>query len=451
MGHEAAPHLSCVGSTRAGIAQILDTYRAQKIRRLVALRGDLPSGTATVGEFRYASELIRFIRETQGDDWHIEVACYPEVHPQQRYAKRDLQYFADKVSAGASSAITQFFFNADAYFHFVDEARKLGVTVPIVPGIMPILNYARIAQFAARDGIEIPRWVALKMEGFMDDAESIRAFGLDVVTHLCRRLIDGGAPGIHFYTLNQSPLSLELLVVGQPAPASACALASGWRTPCGLQAAWLVVRRRQGNATFSSVPMPLPLPVTPGTSAPLLAFATIAPRPSTATGTAVSHAPLRRRRTSLESSPTASTGSPPMKVSTGWPLVGAGTIGTGTKLVPSNCTRFTGGPGTWVHATHGWPVPSIASDGSTTSGSPFGMLSSTAPTATQPRRCCAGRGAWRRCCRGCRGATRRRVAIGIECHRLGTGEEVSAQAAQVLTQRCRRSENRAAPATGKRR
>jgi methylenetetrahydrofolate reductase (NADPH) len=210
MGHEAAPHLSCVGSTRAGIAQILDTYRAQKIRRLVALRGDLPSGTATVGEFRYASELIRFIRETQGDDWHIEAACYPEVHPQQRYAKRDLQYFADKVTAGASSAITQFFFNADAYFHFVDEARKAGVTVPIVPGIMPILNYARIAQFAARDGIEIPRWVALKMEGFMDDTESIRAFGLDVVAHLCRRLIDGGAPGIHFYTLNQSPLSLEI-------------------------------------------------------------------------------------------------------------------------------------------------------------------------------------------------------------------------------------------------
>ena len=209
-GFQAAPHLSCVGSTRAGIAQILDTYRAQKIGRLVALRGDLPSGTATVGEFRYASELIRFIREAQGSDWHIEVACYPEVHPQQRYAKRDLQFFADKVKAGATSAITQFFYNGDAYFHFVDEARKAGVTVPIVPGIMPILNYARIAQFAARDGIEIPRWVALKMEGFMDDTESIRAFGLDVVTNLCRRLIDGGAPGIHFYTLNQSPLSLEI-------------------------------------------------------------------------------------------------------------------------------------------------------------------------------------------------------------------------------------------------
>jgi len=210
VGYEAAPHLSCVGSTREGIAQILDTYRAQKIRRLVALRGDLPSGTATAGAFRYAAELIGFIRQTQGADWHIEVACYPEYHPQQRYAKRDLQHFADKVKAGANSAITQFFYNADAYFHFVDEVRKLGVTVPIVPGVMPILNYARVAQFAARDGIEIPRWVALKMEGFLDDTESIRAFGLDVVTALCRRLIDGGAPGIHFYTLNQAPLSLEI-------------------------------------------------------------------------------------------------------------------------------------------------------------------------------------------------------------------------------------------------
>jgi methylenetetrahydrofolate reductase (NADPH) len=209
-GFEAAPHLSCVGSTRTGISEILATYRAQDIHRLVALRGDLPSGTATVGDFRYASELIAFIRETQGRDWFIEVAAYPEYHPQQRYAKRDLQHFADKVRAGADSAITQFFFNADAYFHFVDEVRALGVTVPIVPGIMPFHNYARIAQFAARDGIDIPRWVALKMEGFMDDAASIRAFGLDVVARLCERLIDGGAPGIHFYTLNQSALTLEI-------------------------------------------------------------------------------------------------------------------------------------------------------------------------------------------------------------------------------------------------
>jgi len=210
LGHEAAPHLSCIGSTRASISEILDTYRAQNIRRLVALRGDLPSGTATAGEFRYANELISFIRETQGNDWFIEVAAYPEYHPQQRYAKRDLQHFADKVKAGANSAITQFFFNPDAYFHFVDEVRALGVDVPIVPGIMPIHNYAKIAQFAQRDGIEIPRWVALKMEGFLDDAASIRAFGIDVVARLCERLIAGGAPSIHFYTLNQSALSLDV-------------------------------------------------------------------------------------------------------------------------------------------------------------------------------------------------------------------------------------------------
>ena len=159
MGHEAAPHLSCVGSTQESIREILATYRAQGIRRLVALRGDLPSGTAVAGEFRYAADLIEFIRREQGGDWHIEVAAYPEYHPQQRYAKKDLEHFAAKVQAGADSAITQFFFNPDAYFHFVDEVRKLGVTAPIVPGIMPIHNYAKIAQFAARDGIELPRWV----------------------------------------------------------------------------------------------------------------------------------------------------------------------------------------------------------------------------------------------------------------------------------------------------
>jgi len=209
-GHEAAPHLSCVGSTREGIAQILATYRAQKIRRIVALRGDLPSGTATAGEFRYAEELVRFIRETQGSDWLIEVAAYPEYHPEQRYAARDLRHYVDKVNAGANSAITQFFYNPDAYFHFVAETRKLGATVPVVAGVMPFHNYAKIAQFAARDGIEIPRWVALKMEGFMDDAASIRAFGIDVVTELCERLIAGGVPGIHFYTMNQAPLTMEI-------------------------------------------------------------------------------------------------------------------------------------------------------------------------------------------------------------------------------------------------
>ncbi len=210
MGHEAAAHLSCIGATRESIAEILATYRERGIRRLVALRGDLPSGTATAGEFRYAADLVRFIREQEANHWHIEVAAYPEYHPQERYAKRDLQHFADKVAAGADSAITQFFFNPDAYFHFVEQSRALGVGVPIVPGIMPFHNFARIAQFAQRDGIEIPRWVAMKMEGYLDDTASIRAFGLDVVTRLCERLIAGGAPSIHFYTLNQSALALEI-------------------------------------------------------------------------------------------------------------------------------------------------------------------------------------------------------------------------------------------------
>jgi methylenetetrahydrofolate reductase (NADPH) len=211
-GLEAAPNLSCVGSTKANIAEILATYRANpKINRVVALRGDLPSGTATAGEFRYAAELVRFIRESQGADWHIEVAAYPEYHPAQRYAAKDLQHYADKVKAGANGAITQFFFNPDAYFHFVDATKKLGADVPVTAGIMPFHNYARIAQFAQRDGIDIPRWVAMKMEGYVDDAASIRAFGLDVVTSLCEKLIAGGAPGIHFYTLNQSALAVDLV------------------------------------------------------------------------------------------------------------------------------------------------------------------------------------------------------------------------------------------------
>jgi methylenetetrahydrofolate reductase (NADPH) len=209
-GHEAAPHLSCVGGTRRTLAEILATYRAQGIGRIVALRGDLPSGTAVGGEFRHAAELVHFIRESEGPSLRIEVAAYPEYHPQQRYARRDLEHFAAKVEAGADGAITQFFYNADAYFHFVDEVRKLGVQAPIVPGVMPFHNFARIAQFAARDGIEIPRWVALKMEGFLDDAASIRAFGLDVVTRLVERLAAHGVPGVHFYTLNQSALPLEI-------------------------------------------------------------------------------------------------------------------------------------------------------------------------------------------------------------------------------------------------
>ncbi len=206
----AAPHISCIGSSRDSIRELIDTYVAAGIGRVVALRGDLPSGMGDTGEFRYASELVEYIRQETGDRFHIEVACYPEYHPQAKSPDADMQAFVRKVRAGANSAITQFFYNPDAYFSFVDAARRAGVSVPIVPGIMPIHNFARIVQFAARDGIEIPRWVMLKMEGYMDDAASIRAFGIDVVTRLCERLIAGGAPAIHFYALNQSALTLEI-------------------------------------------------------------------------------------------------------------------------------------------------------------------------------------------------------------------------------------------------
>lgn len=209
-GHEAAPHLSCVGSTRAEIRAILDTYRQRGIRRIVALRGDLPSGMAEPGELRYASELVAFIRQETGDAFHLEVAAYPEIHPQAKSAQDDLQHFAHKVKAGANSAITQYFFNADAYFRFVDEARALGVDVPIVPGIMPIGNFSQLARFSDACGADIPRWIRKRMEGYGDDAASIRAFGLDVVTVMCERLLAGGAPGLHFYTLNQAGLTLEI-------------------------------------------------------------------------------------------------------------------------------------------------------------------------------------------------------------------------------------------------
>ncbi len=209
-GHAAAPHLSCIGSTRDGLREILDTYRAQGIRRIVALRGDLPSGMADAGEFRYANELVEFIRQETGDTFRIEVAAYPEWHPQAKSPRDDLRAFKRKVDAGADSAITQFFYNADAYAHFVAEARALGITIPIVPGIMPIGSFSKLARFADSSGAEIPRWMRKKFEGFGDDADSIRAFGLDVVTALCEQLIALGAPGLHFYTLNQSILSLEI-------------------------------------------------------------------------------------------------------------------------------------------------------------------------------------------------------------------------------------------------
>jgi methylenetetrahydrofolate reductase (NADPH) len=209
-GLTAAPHISCIGSTRERVHGILARYRAAGIRRLVALRGDLPSGMADAGEFRYANELVEFIRKESGDWFHIEVAAYPEWHPQAKTPRDDLANFQRKVDAGANSAITQFFFNADAYEHFVDAVRALGVAVPVVPGIMPIASFSKLARFADTCGAEIPRWMRRKFESYGDDADSIRAFGLDVVTELCERLIARGAPGLHFYTLNQAALTTEI-------------------------------------------------------------------------------------------------------------------------------------------------------------------------------------------------------------------------------------------------
>ena len=209
-GSEAAPHLSCIGSTRENITAILEQYREHGIRHIVALRGDLPSGTVDAGEFRYANELVAFIRERTGDWFHIEVAAYPETHPQARSARDDLAAFRRKVEAGANSAITQYFFNADAYFDFIDRCESVGVTLPIVPGIMPIGNYTQLARFSEMCGADIPRWMRLRLQEFGDDRASIRAFGLDVVTDLCDRLLQAGAPGLHFYSLNQAGLTTTI-------------------------------------------------------------------------------------------------------------------------------------------------------------------------------------------------------------------------------------------------
>jgi methylenetetrahydrofolate reductase (NADPH) len=209
-GLSAAPHLSCIGSTRESIRSILDEYKAENIRRIVALRGDLPSGTGDAGEFRYANELVDFIRAETGDLFSIEVAAYPEWHPQARSPEDDLNNFVRKVKAGANSAITQYFYNADAYFHFVDIARARDVNIPIVPGIMPIAGFSKLARFSDACGAELPRWMRKKFEGFGDDAESIKAFGLDVVTELCEKLLAGGAPGLHFYCMNQAALTTEI-------------------------------------------------------------------------------------------------------------------------------------------------------------------------------------------------------------------------------------------------
>jgi len=209
-GSDAAPHLSCIGSTRADIAATLDLYKSKGVRHVVALRGDLPSGAASVGELRYASDLVAFIREITGSHFHVEVACYPEFHPQARGAEDDLRAFKRKVDAGADAALTQYFFNADAYFRFVDDCERLNISIPIVPGIMPIGNFSQLARFSDACGAEIPRWLRLKMQSYGDDAESVRSLGLDVVTELCERLLSQGAPGIHFYTMNQAGLTTEI-------------------------------------------------------------------------------------------------------------------------------------------------------------------------------------------------------------------------------------------------
>ena len=210
-GTDVAPHLSCVGGTRAEIRKLLDEYKAMGCRRLVALRGDLPSGMAAPGDLRYANELVEFVRAETGDYFHIEVGAYPEMHPQAPDLPTDLANLKRKFDAGASSAITQYFFNPDAYFRFCDEARKVGITQRIVPGIMPISQYSQLKRFSDLCGAEIPRWIAKRLEGYRDDAESIREFGADVVAALCRRLLDSGVSELHFYTLNRAKATMSVI------------------------------------------------------------------------------------------------------------------------------------------------------------------------------------------------------------------------------------------------
>ena len=209
-GREAASHFSCIGATRDKVREQFAELRAMGVRRLVALRGDLPSGYGTGGEFQHASDLVAFIRVETGDDFRIEVACYPEMHPQARSPEHDLRAFAAKVRAGADGAITQYFYNPDSYFRFVEEVRKAGLDIPVVPGVMPIVNSAQLMRFSDACGAEIPRWIRLRLQSYGDDSASIRAFGLDVVTRLCEQLVEGGAPGLHFYTMNQAAASVEI-------------------------------------------------------------------------------------------------------------------------------------------------------------------------------------------------------------------------------------------------
>lgn len=210
-GLSAAPHISCIGGTREEISALLEDYKAMGCRRIVVLRGDLPSGMGRTGDFRYASELVEFIRREHNGGFHIEVGCYPETHPQADDARADLRHFKTKVDAGANGAITQYFYNADAYFRFVDDARRLGVSVPIVPGIMPISNFTQLRRFSESCGAEIPRWMTKHMQALGDDAAAIREFAADVVAQLCQRLVHGGAPSLHFYTLNLSKPTLNVL------------------------------------------------------------------------------------------------------------------------------------------------------------------------------------------------------------------------------------------------
>lgn len=210
-GRPAAPHLSCIGDTREELAELLDTYKANGIRHIVALRGDLPSGMGGAhGELAYAADLVKFIRDTTGDHFHIEVAAYPECHPQAANLDTDIRNFVHKVQQGASSAITQYFFNADSYFHFVDAVRKQGIDIPVIPGIMPITNFANLVRFSDACGAEIPRWIRKQMASYGDDTVSTQKFGEDVVTQLCEQLLAGGAPGLHFYTMNQTEPTLAL-------------------------------------------------------------------------------------------------------------------------------------------------------------------------------------------------------------------------------------------------
>jgi methylenetetrahydrofolate reductase (NADPH) len=210
-GVSAASHFSCIGATKASVREQLATLKAMGVKRLVALRGDLPSGYGAGGEFHYASDLVAFIRAETGDDFHIEVAAYPEVHPQAKSPEADLQAFVAKARAGADSAITQYFYNSDAYFRFVDDAHRLGVDIPVVPGIMPITSSSQLLRFSDACGAEIPRWIRLRLQAYGDDVESIKAFGLDVVTDLCDQLVTAGVPALHFYSMNQSVPSLGIL------------------------------------------------------------------------------------------------------------------------------------------------------------------------------------------------------------------------------------------------